>query len=172
MPPSSAAPSRLHALTVLRLALATYTLNARRIAAATVVLLVPLNMIANATTTEVDSATDPLDLSVVTRVMLALLGGLGAALSTVCFAGLLDQVVGERLHGRSRRGFGAVPRELPVCRLLLASFLLAGVLVVNGPMSATAGAVTGLVEVVLADVLLTREQAMQPDAQPAPPAVP
>jgi len=252
MPPSSANPPRLRALAVLRLVLTTFRLNARRIAVAAVVLLVPLNLIANATATEVDTASDHVGVAVFARITLALLGGFGAALGTVCFAGLLDQLVGERLHGRSRRGLGAVLRGLPFGRLLLASFLLAGVLVVgllffivpdligftlfvlvgpliaegssvpaafrrsarlvrphlwlvlgvitmpmlaavllddaleamlrtepplfgvfvvNGLVAATVGALTGLVEVVLTDELLTREAGSQPDVQPVAPPV-
>lgn len=239
-------------MTVLRVALATFRPNALRIAVAALILLVPLNLLATATATEVDTTSDRLGLGIVARVMLALIGGLGAALGTVCFAGLLDQLVGEELYGRPRRGLGVVLRELPFGRLLLASFLLAAVLVIgllflvlpgligftlfvlvgpliaegysvpaafrrsarmvrphlwlvigmvtlpmlgaailddalgaalraeppligalaiNGLVGATVGALAGLIEVVLTDELLTREETTQSERQAAPRAL-
>jgi hypothetical protein len=107
----------------------TYRANAARVAGAAIVLLVPLNLLATATATEIDTATDQLDVTAVSRLALALIAGLGAALGAVGFAGVLDQLVAEQRRGLPKQPILAVLRAIPYLRLLLATLLMAAVII-------------------------------------------
>ena len=102
-----------------------------RVAGAAIILLVPLNILATVTATTFDSRSEQLDAMAVSRIALALVAGLGAALGAVGFAGVLDQLVAEQRRGLPRQSLAAVVRGLPYGRLLLASVLMAVVLVVG-----------------------------------------
>lgn len=127
MPHPTPQPS-LSAGQIIRQAYATYRINVARVVGAAVVVLLPLNMLAALTATRVDTATDGFGAAVIGRILLAILAGLGAALSTVAFAGVLDQLVAESVHGKPRQSLPAVVRSLPYVRLFFASVLLAVVL--------------------------------------------
>jgi hypothetical protein len=115
----------LRASAIVREALATYRANAVRVASAAIVLLAPLNLLANATATQFDSGADRFDAADGGRIALALMGGLVASLGAIGFAGVLDQLVAEQRRGLAKQSLASVVRDLPYGRLLLASVLLA-----------------------------------------------
>jgi hypothetical protein len=117
------------ASSIVREALATYRANAVRVAGAAIVLLVPLNLLANATAAQFDSGSDRFDAADGGRIALALVGGLVASLGAIGFAGVLDQLVAEQRRGLAKLPLTTIVRELPYGRLLLASVLLAVVMV-------------------------------------------
>lgn len=132
---SAAAPTNVRAPVrarwVVRQALRAYRANWRRVLIAAWLVLVPVNLLASLTATQVDSGRDGLGVAVGGRVVLALAGGLAAALGTVLYAGVLDGLVAEQLHGQARTPWRAALRSTPVARLLLASILLTVVTVIG-----------------------------------------
>lgn len=110
---------------VYRHALAIYRGQFARVVLAAFLVLFPTGLLENAADGWLEALDDNVPDGLATGVLfLSLFAGFAASLGQTAFAGLLDKVVGEQLHGHPRLSLGAALRSLPYRRLIVADILL------------------------------------------------
>jgi hypothetical protein len=112
------------ALTVVGGALDTYRAEFRRVAAAALLVLVPVALLTSAVEEAIAGIPPDTDSSLVNVILLGVYIAIGGSLGSTFFSGLLDKLVGHHQLGHPRLSITEVMRVLPYGRLWVANLIL------------------------------------------------